>query len=235
MATHKTNKATSTEPEAATIPAKRVPDGRDIAKMKQSARSKKNILAAASKEFGSKGLSGARVTSIAKRAGMNVQALYHHFGNKEQLYSAVIEDAFLREWDDAVSEQVSQLPADAALRYLWSTMFQGFGADRVKLALLGDINTHRARHLRRNPAIKAYFQRFIAEQTAILERGGREGVFQPGLDSPFVYMVLSGVVGNFVNHAHSLEAILDRDLREKGVLELFQQQVIEFVLRAIRA
>jgi AcrR family transcriptional regulator len=56
-------------------------------------RTKLKLLNAATKEFANKGLNGARVDSIASRAGVNKQLLYYYFGNKENLFVAVLESA----------------------------------------------------------------------------------------------------------------------------------------------
>jgi TetR/AcrR family transcriptional regulator len=54
------------------------------------ARTREKILAAALREFSDKGLSGARVDLIARRARVNKRMLYHYFGNKHDLFSAVL-------------------------------------------------------------------------------------------------------------------------------------------------
>ena len=56
-------------------------------------RTRAAILAAATREFAEKGLGGARVDSIALRAGTNKRMLYHYFGDKEALYLVVLENA----------------------------------------------------------------------------------------------------------------------------------------------
>jgi AcrR family transcriptional regulator len=48
------------------------------------------LLAAAEAEFAAHGLRGARVQAIVDRAGVNERMLYHHFGDKEGLYDAVL-------------------------------------------------------------------------------------------------------------------------------------------------
>ncbi len=48
------------------------------------------ILDAAAEEFADKGFYGARVASIAKRAGINKAMLYYRVGDKEELYRRVI-------------------------------------------------------------------------------------------------------------------------------------------------
>lgn len=55
----------------------------------ESARSK--LLSAAADEFAEKGIAGARVDSIAARAGVNKQLVYYYFGSKDGLYRALLQ------------------------------------------------------------------------------------------------------------------------------------------------
>jgi TetR/AcrR family transcriptional regulator len=54
-------------------------------------RTRKLILEAAAAEFGAHGYAGARVSSIAARAGVNVQLISYYFDGKEGLYQAMSE------------------------------------------------------------------------------------------------------------------------------------------------
>ncbi|WP_238156601.1 TetR/AcrR family transcriptional regulator [Kribbella sp. VKM Ac-2571] len=54
-------------------------------------RSKQQLLDAAVVEFGAHGFSGARVSEIAARAGVNKQLISYYFGGKEGLYRAVAD------------------------------------------------------------------------------------------------------------------------------------------------
>ncbi len=54
-------------------------------------RSRQRLLDAAVVEFGAHGLSGARVSEIARRAGVNKQLISYYFGGKEGLYRAVAD------------------------------------------------------------------------------------------------------------------------------------------------
>ena len=57
-------------------------------------RNRARILAAALEEFSRYGLGGARVDRIAARAGANKRMLYYYFGNKEDLFLAVLESRY---------------------------------------------------------------------------------------------------------------------------------------------
>ncbi len=72
-------------------------------------RTRRRILAAALAEFSAKGFAGARVNAIARRAKGNKRMLYHYFGNKEALFSAVLRHkmAEQRSWDVAMSNDAT--------------------------------------------------------------------------------------------------------------------------------
>lgn len=87
------------------------------------------LLAAATDEFAALGLAGARVDRISQRAGANKQLLYHHFGSKEGLFRAVLEQK-LRDFAGA-------LPAESAsMRDLASGIFGFYAANPTYVRLV---------------------------------------------------------------------------------------------------
>ncbi len=58
-------------------------------------RTSASILAAAVTEFTEKGYAGARIDAIALRSGANKRMIYHASGDKEGLYLAVLESAYV--------------------------------------------------------------------------------------------------------------------------------------------
>ena len=57
-------------------------------------QTRRRILDAAKAEFARKGLGGARVDEIAARSKSNKRMIYHYFGSKEKLFTAVLEMAY---------------------------------------------------------------------------------------------------------------------------------------------
>ena len=57
-------------------------------------RTRRRIFEAAFKEFAAKGFTGARVDSIASRAGVNKRMLYIYFGDKKALLHAIMRGQF---------------------------------------------------------------------------------------------------------------------------------------------
>jgi TetR/AcrR family transcriptional regulator len=106
-------------------PSKKVP-----ATFRNPERSRARILAAALKEFAAKGFAGARVDAIARRASINKRMLYHYFGNKEELFKAVLRRKISERqaWAEALSgEPEETLPFwfEAACKDAdWVRLFQ---------------------------------------------------------------------------------------------------------------
>lgn len=61
-----------------------------MGKIRDAERTRKKILEAAKEDFFENGYNGARIESIAKRAGVNKQLIYHYFKGKEDLINETI-------------------------------------------------------------------------------------------------------------------------------------------------
>lgn len=84
--------------------------------MGNSDATRKRILEAATEEFAERGIAGARIDRIARTARANKAQLYAYFGNKDQLFSAVLADR-LRAIVDAVPIGGEDLPGYAVRLY----------------------------------------------------------------------------------------------------------------------
>ncbi len=82
------------------------------AKLPRSEATRRRLLAAALDEFTEFGLAGARVDRISARAGANKRLIYLYFGNKEQLFDAVI-DEHKSAMEDTLHFDVDDLPGFA--------------------------------------------------------------------------------------------------------------------------
>jgi len=74
-------------------------------------RTRERILSAALKEFAAHGFAGARVDAIARRAAINKRMLYHYFGDKEDLFKAVLRRKICER--QAWAESLSGDPAES--------------------------------------------------------------------------------------------------------------------------
>src|SRR5438067_13471775 len=87
-------------------------------RLRDADRSQGAILAAARDEFAECGLGGARVDRIAERAGVNKRLIYYYFEDKEKLFEAVLEQAYLDIRDQERTLRLLDLQPAEALRKL---------------------------------------------------------------------------------------------------------------------
>ncbi|MFD4508473.1 TetR family transcriptional regulator [Streptomyces sp. NPDC058457] len=79
---------------------------------RDSSATKARLLDAAFSEFAAYGIAGARVDRIAEAAGANKRLIYVYFGNKEQLFDAVLQRA-MTAGAESVPFDVGNLPGYA--------------------------------------------------------------------------------------------------------------------------
>lgn len=132
------------------------------------------MLAAAADVFARHGFKGARVQEIVQAAGVNERMIYHHFGSKDGLYRAVMEDQRIRlgtTWQPVVDKALAMDPYPG-LRLIFGGFFDALLARPQVAALLlhealGDTEL----------AIPAGAEEFLDSIRALYERGQAEGVF----------------------------------------------------------
>lgn len=73
----------------------------------EAAQTRQALLDAALLAFSRHGYQAARLSDIAETAGVTRGAIYHHFGGKAELYSALMEEAATQE-SGAVEEAISE-------------------------------------------------------------------------------------------------------------------------------
>jgi AcrR family transcriptional regulator len=86
---------------------------------------KQALLDAAATEFALHGPRGARIAAVVARAGINERMIYHHFGSKDGLYRAVLDEqwaALWRAWEPALAA-TAQLSAREGMRVALSAFF----------------------------------------------------------------------------------------------------------------
>jgi AcrR family transcriptional regulator len=181
-------------------------------RLRDADRSQNTILAAARDEFAEYGLGGARMDRIAERAGLNKRLIYYYFEDKERLFQAVLEQAYLHIREEEHGLNLNELsPADAVRRlveFTWNYYLE----HPEFLTLLNSANLHRARHLEGSERAREMNSPLIAMLGDILERGRKDGSFRGGVDPVQLYVSIAGLSYFYLSNNHTLSAIFGRDL-----------------------
>ncbi|MGQ9369250.1 TetR/AcrR family transcriptional regulator [Azospirillum sp. ST 5-10] len=204
-------------------PARRDPEG-----------TRRALLAAAVGEFADKGLAGARVDEIARRAGVNKQLVYHHFGNKDDLFRAALEEVYgqIRARERAL--HLADLPPAAAMERLVGFSFDYLAEHPEFIALLNDENRHGALHLGGSDAVRAMHSPLVEMIADALQRGVRAGVFRADVDPINLYVSIAGLSYFFFSNNRTLSAIFATNLDSAKAVAGRRRHVIDFVLAALR-
>ena len=213
---------------AATLP--------DPPRPRDAERSREAILDAARDEFAQHGLGGARMDRIAERAAVNKRLIYYYFGNKDELFLAVLEATYagIREAERAL--HLTDLPPVEAVRKLIEFTWNYYLQHPEFLTLLNSANLHRAEHLARSDRVREMNSPLIATLGEILERGRVEGHFRGGVDPVQLYISIAGLAYFYLSNRHTLSAIFGRDLMAPKAraqrLSHMTEVILGYVLRA---
>ncbi|MEO3428559.1 TetR/AcrR family transcriptional regulator [Pelagibius sp. CAU 1746] len=192
------------------------------------------LLEASISEFADKGLAGARVDEIARRAAVNKQLVYHYFGSKEDLYFASLEEVYGRIREREKELQLSDLSPPAAMERLVGFSFDYLAEHPEFIALLNDENRMSARHLAESSEVVAMHSPLVELIKETLGRGIGEGVFNDRFGPVNLYISIAGLSYFYFSNNSTLSAIFDRDMAAPGEVARRRQHVIDLVLSALR-
>jgi len=196
---------------------------------------KQDILVAAREEFCEFGLDGARVDRIAERAAANKRMLYHYFGNKEALYSAVLLEAYR---EIRIGEQKLHLEALApveAMRALVGFTFDHFRQHPWFIRLLATENMQRAEFVKQISDIRALHSPIVEQIRTVLAAGQKVRLFRRGVDPIHLYISIAGVSYFYFSNIHTLSVIFDVPLESEVALKARRSHVQDVILGYLRA
>jgi TetR/AcrR family transcriptional regulator len=196
---------------------------------------RETLLAAAREAFAAGGLEGARVNDIALRADVNKQLVYHYFGSKDGLYTAVLEDVYSEIRQQEQQLELSALPAEEAMRRLVEFSFDYLAKHPEFVALLADENAQKGRHLQDSPRVEKMNRPIIDLIRETLERGMAESVFRKGLDPLHIYLSIAGMSFFYFANIHTLSRIFSQPLGSEAAVSERRAHIVDFVLNAVRA
>jgi AcrR family transcriptional regulator len=207
---------------------------RTIPQSPRAEATRRRILDAALREFASHGLAGARVDEIAARAGANKRMLYAYFGNKEDLWVAVLEAAYAHKRGEERALQVDDLPPAEAMARLVRFNLRYTARHPEFVALLNQENLHRAAYLARSESVPALYSPLLETLREVLRRGAEERVFRGGTDPMQAYITIVALGHFYVSNLHTLSAIFGTGLEAEAAIEAREAHAVEVVLGWLR-
>lgn len=195
---------------------------------------RQRVLEAAMVEFAEKGLSGARVDEIARRSGANKRMLYHYFGNKEDLYLAVMEAIYKKKLEEEIELELTGMnPVEgmsALIRFTWRYYLE----NPEFISLINNENLLKARHIKKSAEIKTLHSPLVKLIKGLLARGEKNGVFRKGIDPVQLYITIAALGYYYLSNAHTLSTIFNRDLLSQKELKGRDDHRVDVILGYLR-
>lgn len=202
-------------------------------RVRDSEATKGRILAAAKREFARHGFGGARVDDISEKAKANKRMIYHYFGSKEDLFQAVLEEAYV---DIRTAEQKLDLdhldPREALerlVRFTWAYYLK----NPEFLTLVNSENLHRARHLKKSTVVQVVSRKFVDMVDGILERGVAAGLFRAGIDPVQLNITIAAVSYYYLTNRFTGSIVFERNLMAKEALAERIRFNVDTILRLV--
>ncbi len=197
---------------------------------RDAAASKRRILQAALEEFCQLGHDGARVDTIAERAGVSKPMIYAYFGNKDDLYREALREAYVQiRRGERQLETEAMAPEQAVREFVRFTM-DHFVQKPWFIAILNTENLRGGSAVRDIVDVADIQSPLIAKLGAILDRGVREGRFRGGIDPVDFYITIASLCYFPVSNRHTLSAVFERPL-DRAWLDRHVDRAADMLLR----
>lgn len=192
-----------------------------------------NILRAARAEFAEKGLGKAHIQSIAERAGVTKQLIYHYYQSKEQLFSCVLDQSSSEAMAELIEISVDDLSPKEALRCLLYSMFDQFNSDPE----LGSIATegiryHGSHDTPHNPLVELGPE-LAKKMSRAIERGIESKEFNDNLNANYLFSAACLLTSGAFTNRYVIAAVGNIDLSDEANAQAWKKFSADLILQAL--
>jgi AcrR family transcriptional regulator len=190
-----------------------------------------DILEVAAREFADKGLSGARIDEIAEKTNSSKRMIYYYFGSKEDLYCAVLEQAYadIRHVDAEAS--FADMAPDEALRELVRRTFDYHHRHPDFVRLVMNENIHHGAYIAKVTGIQERNTAAIARVADILARGVAARMFRKDIKPVELHMTISALCFYNVSNRYTFSFGFKHDMTSPKAMRARRERVVEIVER----
>jgi AcrR family transcriptional regulator len=204
-------------------------------RVRDSARTRGEILDVATSEFAAHGYHGSRVDEIAALTRTTKRMIYYHFGGKKQLYIAVLERAYARIRAAERAVNVDDLGPIDAMRRVAEVTFDHHGAHPDFIRLVSIENIHNAEHVKELVEMVDLGGSVVSLLDGILRRGRAKGLFRSDVDAIDVHMMISAFCVFRVANRHTFGTIFGRDLVDPSRHDHYRTMCGDMIVRYLAA
>lgn len=192
------------------------------------------LLKVATAEFSEHGFDGGRVERIARKAGVNINLVYHYFGSKQGIYVAALEATYVLIRSYHQDMTLRDLDPVEAMSQLVRSTFRMFIEAPEAIGLLTAENVQQARHVQQSELIGGLYNALLEFIADTLDRGERAGLFRAGVDPVELFISINAEGYFYLSNRHTLGFILHQDLTTPERLKAREEHIVAVILGYLR-
>lgn len=194
-------------------------------------RTRARLLDAAKTLFAQRGLHGVAVSEIAKRARVSVGMINHHFGGKDELYRACLDELAeirLAALDRFLAPPASRDEMMLRLELLIADLFEvHFRHPEVVAILLRDVNAAE----QWGPDLEKKLYEFTPRFARFFAQAQRLGMLRPEIDPVTLATVIYTSLTYLMQADSHRSRVSGKSLRDDKTRTRYVQQLLDIVLR----
>ncbi|MFK7792978.1 MAG: TetR family transcriptional regulator [Devosiaceae bacterium] len=200
---------------------------------RDAARSKRSILEASLIEFSTHGHAGARIDTIAERAGVSKPLIYSYFGDKNALYAAALREAYVQIREGERELDLDHKDPETAIRDLVDFTLRHFQQKPWFIAMLNTENLRGGGTIRQIGDVGDIQSHLMSELRSLMDRGAQIGVFRSGIEPTDLYITIASLCYFPISNMHTLRAVFDAPIDEAWLAKR-SADAGEMVIRFLR-
>ena len=217
-------------PAAAAAQASTAASSADSERQRDPERTRQEILDVGVREFARNGYSGTRVDDIAAKTRTTKRMIYYYFGGKEQLYIAVLEQAYSVARDAERQLDVDHLDPVSAIRTLAELTFDHHEFHPDFISLVAVENIHRGEFIAKSEALSELNTPAVSVTARILDRGYRAGVFRRRVEAIDVHLMISAFCFFRMSNRYTFGAIFGLDLIDPDRRDHYRKMIGDMIV-----
>jgi len=198
-------------------------------RVRDSQKTREDILNAAEQEFAEKGIYGTRVDEIAAKANVNKRMIYQYYGNKAELYKTVLVTVYSRLSIREVNVLSEEMECTDAIKKIISLYFDFLRNNPTYVSLILWENLNKGKF------IESIDFSHIKDPTfellrKVINKGKASGVFKPDIDPEQVILSLLTYTFSYFSNRYTLSKLLGRKLDDEESIKKRVENVTEMFL-----
>lgn len=190
---------------------------------------KKKILNAGEQCFAEKGFFGARIDEISEASGVNKRMIYAYFGNKEDLYIAVLDEVYTRMGKlefDSINEDGDCVEAiRGVIRSNFRFLYEN--PNIVKIMMWENLNEAK---FAKNVSLSTIKRPVYDKIRKILKNGVERKVFREGIDVESVVFDTIAFSFSYFSNRFTLAEIFETDYYDETLLNARIEHICDCIL-----